>query len=106
MAGSAVMCVMHDLYSSQLCARDIDRGSVGHNMREQMSCGRTRINRISGCRVFCESWAGNAQESLKGRVSGEGTDYVCHHQGGFFVPSPIILEKRGIYYVINDVYIE
>ena len=71
-----------------------------------MSRGRSRSNIISGCSVFCEGWLVNAQESLKGRVIGEGSDYVCHHRGGMVVPSPIIPEKRGIYYVINDVYIE
>jgi hypothetical protein len=54
------MHAMQDLYPPQLCARDIDHGSVGHDMGEHMSCGRTRSNRISGCRVFSEGWEVNA----------------------------------------------
>lgn len=101
------MCAMQDLYAPpQLCAQNTDCGSVGHDMREQMSCGITRSNRIYGCRVFCEGWVVNAQESLKGRVSGEGSDYVCHHRGGLVVSSPVIPGKRGICYVIKYLYIK
>ena len=42
-AGSVVMCVMQDLYPLQLCVRDIDRGSVGHAMREHVSCGKLEV---------------------------------------------------------------
>ena len=96
------MCTMQNLYPPQLCARDINRGSMGHDMREQMSCGRTRSNRICGYRVFCEGWVLDSLNSLKYIASGEGNDYPCHHWGGLVVPFPIIPGKRGICYVIND----
>ena len=54
--------------------------------------------------MFYEGWAVNGEESLTRRVSGEGSDYVCHHLGGLVVPSSIIPKKRGVCYVIKDLY--
>ena len=71
-----------------------------------MSCGRTGSNTISGRKVFCEGWVLDSLNSLKYRTSGEGSDYLCHHQGGLVVSFPVSSEKRGICYVINDLYIK
>ena len=34
------------------------------------------------------------------------SDYVCHHMGGLVVPLLVIPEKRGVCYVIKDLYIK
>ena len=42
-AGFAVMCVMQDLYATQLCVRDTDRSFVGLDTRDQVSCGKLEV---------------------------------------------------------------
>ena len=83
-----------------------------------MLSGRTRSNRRSRCKVLCKGWVLYSLDSLKSvrvgylfpnhsleyRVSGEGSYSLCDHQRGLGISFPVILEKRGIYYVISDIY--
>ena len=97
---------MQDLYPRQLCARNTDHGAVGRDTRDQVSHGKLEVKEYLDveCSMRVE------QRMLWNPGQGDRVvrviDYMCHNLGGLVVSLHVIPVRRGVCYVIKEIFIK